>query len=699
MPLPDLRVPSFRLASILALGLLSALIAITLATRQIRFDYDFALGVILKADTGSMSIEALDLIGEPGEISDDGESRRFFERQDLLSRFLQSPSLIAIKNGQARALTPQAPSISQLPAVFWIQIAVGLGAFLISAWVWCLRPKDKGAGLFFVSGMATLMFTFAAAIYTTRELALPAGIFRPLVAMNEFGASLFGISVLALFTIYPYRFARYRLFIGTQALFFGVWTACAILDIIPAWAGVNLITLMEMLGICVAILAQFRATRGDPKARASLTWLGLSVLIGAGIFIAFNATPLALGQEAALEQAYGFLSFLFIYIGLAAGIYRFRLFEVGRWGYRFLFYVLGAFLLLALDAALILVIGLDRLPALGVSFFVLSLFYLPLRDSIESRIRPGSQLKAHELLEEILHVAFAPTAALRLERWHFLVRKVFDPLELVPMVPAASAVQIENHGLSLILPEVGDIPSLKISYQSSGRSLFSSDSCQLARQIVDLIGQAESSRKAYDRGVFEERRRMAQDLHDDVGARLLTALYQSDATVRPTLEAVLADIREIVSEASDKGMPLAEVLADLRYETSRRLAAARIDLEWPLDLDHPQFHQTLSWREHKTLRSGFRELISNVIRHAEASSVKVALECHDDFLQIQVDDNGKGIPQRVLNGENQGNGIRNLRQRMHALGGSCDWDLSGARSSVLLKIPYGKNCITPQNGG
>jgi signal transduction histidine kinase len=694
-----LRSPFSRLGFMLLVNMILLMATIMFAMQQARPAVGIQAGDILQAGARSFVIEPLDLISEPGEISRDDELQRFFARQEILNNLLKGPEIVLIRDGSSQPLPLAEPALLSLPILFWIQLLVGWGAFTISAWIWSLRPQDKAASLFLSSGGATLLFTFSAAIYTTRGLALSESVFRGLVALNEGGASIFGLSMLALFTIHPFQFHRGRRVFQSVLVFFGLWTLGIVSDLLPAWAGVNLLTLVEMIGICFMLVAQYYVTKRTPAERAALTWLGLSIMMGAGFFIAFNAVPLVLGWDVAVEQGYAFLAFLFIYLGLAAGISRFRLFEVGRWAYRFLFYASGAFLLLALDALLVFALDWGRIPALGLAFFLLALFYLPLRDFIGTRLRPGSNLKAHQLMEALLPVAFAPSVSLQRDNWQNLLRRVYDPLEIVIQDPPVPEVHTDALGLTLFVPAIGGIPSLKLSYPSSGRTLFSSDALQLARQIVKLMTQAEISRKAYDRGVIEERQRMAQDLHDDVGARLLTALHQCDDNARSTLQEVMADIKELVGEMNGDGMSLGEVLADLRYETSRRLSASGMAMEWVPALDEGIFDTILSYREHKALRSAFREIISNSIRHAKASCVQIKLGIKASFVEISIEDDGQGIPPSILEGEAQGYGLAILEKRMTELGGRVDLTSSPQGTSIKLIIPCENPRLPPETGG
>lgn len=677
--------PTVRLALALGVALTIAVLAWRATIDQPAFVIAPEAGAQISAAGRALTLEALDLTPEPSELATYEALDRFYTRQDQLDAIQTTPGarLSPADGGPPAPARPRTPG--DTPLLFWIQIVVGVGAVTISGWIWALRPRDLASRLFVFSGLSTLAFTASAAVYSTRALALPSAEIKALSLVNMIGASAFGVAMIGLFLVYPRRLPAWRPLMTASALVFGLWTLLAALRWLPSpQLGGGLCTLVEMVFIVVAIAAQHRATRALPRERAALTWLGLSVMIGAGAFILLSAAPSVLGLNLPMAQGYAFLFFLIIYLGLAAGLRRYRLLNVGQWGARAMFYTLGAVLVLGLDGVMALALNIDRAPAFGLAVLGVSLAYLPLRDQLwrwTTRRRP---VQTHDLLGAALDVAFA-TDAQRAERWISLLRRFFDPLTIEPADVDIQTVRADDEGLILYLPAVAGAGALKIAYPAGGRALFRPDDLKLAEQLIDLTRRAEQSRQAYDRGVAEERRRIAQDLHDDVGARLLTAMSRADEAIKPTLQAAISDVRTIVSGITGEHAPLDRLIADLRHETQGRLDAAGIALDWPLS-DATQ-GRLLDWRQHRALGSCMREAISNTIRHAGARRLTVTVGTQGEMLGIALADDGVGAAASALAGNTGGFGLRSLSRRMAEIGGRFEIAAGPDGTTVRLTAP------------
>ncbi len=566
------------------------------------------------------------------------------------------------------------------PLVFWWQAGVGNGALAISGWVWSLRPGDLAARLFFVSGIATFFFTLSPAYASIDNVAYIDGLRTTISLLNGGGASLFGMSMIALFLVYPVKLPHWRFWALTAFAFFGLATIFVLRGSIIPFASMDAVTLSEMLVIFAALIAQYVLSRGDPKARAVLIWLGGAVIIGAGAFISLVSAPRTLGFPPILDPRLAFGFFLIIYIGCAAGLVRYRLFELGEWAYRALFYVLAAALLLVLDAFLILTLPLDPGPALAVSVIILSLVYLPFRDRIGRMLLRRGNLDDQQLFREVTHTAFAPKGR-RAEQWQRSLATVFKPLEIVEIENAGSDPVIRDEGLALYMPKLAEGSALELRYPWNGQGLFGPAQVRTARLLVDLMQRAEESRAAYERGASEERSRIAQDMHDNIGAQLMGALHSRDARRKDAMiRESLTDLRNIINNTPAEGGQLADVLADLRAETSERMAAADIQLDWPVDLEACA---TLSPEAGHALRSLIREAVSNTIRHSRAQSFAFALTATDGRIDIVVIDDGVGFDPGK---SHAGHGLEHMQNRARALGGDIQIQ-SDKGTRITMSLP------------
>lgn len=618
---------------------------------------------------------ASDLSEDPDGLPSYGDVSTFMERQSGLVRMLSGPAvqlhLVDYLNGNATTalVHPQRRPIAELPAMFWFQLFSGSAGLLIGVWVWALRRDDLGAMMFALSGFGLFLSAMPAAVYSSRELAIDGSIFAWLSALNHFGAHLFGAAMIALFLSYPRRLVRPASLL-VLPLTLVPWFVADVAHALPGPViGMYVPMLMQMVTIVGLIVVQWRLARRDPVTLAALRWLGLSVIVGAGAFTAAVAVPLLLGAEPTISQGYAFMFFVLVYGGIALGIRRYRLFELGDWAFRILFYAGAGAILLAIDAILIGLVQLDPGPALAVSLLIVSFAYLPLRDALWRRMNRHRQLKDHEVFAAVSEVAFARTPPERSNLWRKFLLSLFDPLELIPAgleVPEASAAE---DGLALLVPAAASSPALRLRYPYAGKGLFGPQQVMLVRQLSSLLAKAETSRNAYERGVLEERHRIARDLHDDVGARLLTGLNVTDGSTRPILHAALSDIRAIISGLTGASASLDRILAEARYETAIRLQAVGIELDWALP-DERTKTVIFDYRQSKALVSSIREIVSNVIRHAGAERVCMKLAVSDTEILLSIADDGSGIRDRSDADELAGGfGLRNIKRRMEELGG------------------------------
>lgn len=558
-------------------------------------------------------------------------------------------------------LAASARGPARLGPEFWVQLAVGLVCFIVGVWVWRMRPADRAAQLFAIASLALLVSSFPSAIYTTRELALPGGLFRFLSACNHVGAGLFGAAMVSLLLIYPRRLIGDRwiaIIFAAQA----AWIGADILGILPnPQVGAFANILASFAAIVACAIAQYAIARNDPTARTAIRWFGLSVLVGSGIPIFLIVAPPVFGQPVLLEQSYAFGFFPLIHAGTAVAIARYRLFDLDRWSFWILFYLIGAALLLAMDAALVAFVTVSQGTAFSIALLAIVLAYLPLRGWANDRLlgRRGPRRAAD--LQPLFDLALLPDQKEHRGVWTEQLDSVFRPASIEIGEPTERP-RLADQGAALQVPGVGPLPPLLLVHAARGRRLFGSADVRVTDEMVAALRNAFESRDAFERGVLDERGRIELDVHDNLGIQLLRALHCDEpARKNAYIRDAIGELRDIVGNRREHDMTLEAHLAELRLEIADASELAGARLIWDIDLTPVA---RVSPAMLNTLRSILREAVNNALKHADPRTIRVAItSVGDASLRLRVEDDGSGFdPDRV----SAGRGLANVCERLTA---------------------------------
>ena len=636
----------------------------------------------ISANGQRVALQPSDLIEEPDYFDTYAEVERFFRRQTQIAALQARPLLLSWQDpaGQVfeQTVTPL-PSrpLASLPLVFWFQLLCGGVALLVGAWVYALKPRGWPGRLLALSGLLFLPNTYSAAIYSTRELALPGGLFELLSAVNHLGALGFGGALAALFLVYPARLAAAKWLWPVPIIVVGWWAMdAARLAPNVSW-GVRIPLLLEILLAVALAVVQWRRSAMRAADRAALRWFMLSAMLGAFTFVVFTFGSRMIGVFTPMQQGYAFGFFLAMYLGLALGVGRYHLFDLDRWAYRLLLWVLGLGLIVVLDMLLVLLLNWRHDLSLILTLLLAGLLYLPLRQWLWGRMMQGQLPPIDKLLPEIISVAFTAQTLERERRWLGLLDRLYQPLHNLPMPPgeADTAPGLAQDGMELRIAPAGGLAARRLQGRSAGQRLFTVTDADLAASLVTLFNQAAAGRDALETGVQQERDRIASDLHDDIGAKLLTLRHlvhgeREQAMLMTTID----QLRAIVRGLRQAVQPWEEFAADIRSETAQRLTAAGMELDWPPPLigglNATQLPvQDAAQQYH--LRALLQEAVSNAIRHARANRVSVRLSIVDHSqMRLDVFDDGIGIdPQHATTGH----GLTSMQIRARALGGQIAW--------------------------
>lgn len=206
-----------------------------------------------------------------------------------------------------------------------------------------------------------------------------------------------------------------------------------------------------------------------------------------------------------------------------------------------------------------------------------------------------------------------------------------------------------------------------------------------------------------------ERMRIARDMHDEMGSKLTKISFLSERAVvdaksgQPLAEKIdsiaetsrdlLKTMDEIVWVVNPRNDTLENLASYLAHYAAEYFQNTAVECEVRLPREVPNY--PLSSEARHNLYLAFEESLNNVLKHSAATKVKVEMNCNAREFELKVIDNGKGFETVAPSAAKEqpragrgGNGLRNMRQRMTAIGGECSVSSRQPEgTTVLMRIP------------
>jgi signal transduction histidine kinase len=219
----------------------------------------------------------------------------------------------------------------------------------------------------------------------------------------------------------------------------------------------------------------------------------------------------------------------------------------------------------------------------------------------------------------------------------------------------------------------------------------------IAVENARLYDEAERSGRELRRlEMLEERERIAKELHDGVIQSLFAvgmslqgvAAMSGDENVSRRLDAAVEDVDHAIRDLRNYIFGLRPgILADRQLDVAVRELAeefgARAGVVIVVAIDGETASQLAS-RAADVIQL-VREALSNVERHADATTCRVSLRRgDDDGLIVEIDDDGKGFD---VSAPSSGMGLSNLRKRVASLDGRVEIESSTEGTTVRVTIP------------
>ena len=233
----------------------------------------------------------------------------------------------------------------------------------------------------------------------------------------------------------------------------------------------------------------------------------------------------------------------------------------------------------------------------------------------------------------------------------------------------------------------------------------------LRRQVAERSRQLElqiQERQRAERGreIEQERARVAHDLHDDLGAGLtevnmLSSLVKSPTTTAEEKNRYLGDLTEIarrmvtsldeiVWAVNPRNDTIASLASYFGSYAQRLLDLASVSCGLDVAEDLPEHPLDPKFRQEIFL--AFKEALTNIVRHAQATQVWLRISVRNDQLIVELADNGQGFNSSERKAGDDG--LANIKERLKSLGG--DSEITSDRqkgTTVRFRAPLPKRLL------
>jgi signal transduction histidine kinase len=607
-----------------------------------------------------------------------------------LTALLDQPRVeLVFENGKVVQVEPQARGLLSLPSVLWLLCGLALLLYLVAA-VLFLAHHNQGNALYALMAVCQAINLVFAGVASQPSLGLPRMWLALQVPMPMVLDLLTAAAMVhASCCVHPRRVPAAGAWVAGPWLVAGTLSAMTLLqESAAAWWWVH-------TALVFAAAVSLRVQRNSYRLLAHPHTLVIQRFTFAGLVGPLTLIGLAtMGESVAALQIKLVPTFAVVW-----GVFFSCLLLVMPFVARSQ-QMLREFMLLAgvssiatlLDLGFVSLLSLSQFTSLTLALLLSLAVCAGTRQRLIDRVR-GQRLHTTERMFEQLYRSARAIEAHPQRSADMIVqhlRDLFNPSQISASDKALLTPRIVDGGSTLLLPiqscsQPGQNAPLSIvmRYAQQGQRLFHSDDAVLAERIVDQLRRAVAFDRAVEQGRSEERMRLAQDLHDDISARLLTLMYQSstpemEAYVRHTLQ----DLKTLTRGLAVANQRLSHAAAEWKADLTQRLSAADLLLRWELNADDDVLLSVVQW---SAMTRVLRELVSNVMSHANARTVTIHIQLQKNRLHILVADDGTGTNPQAWS---HGLGLGGVRKRVKQLGGAVQWsamDTGGICCEVLVE--------------
>jgi signal transduction histidine kinase len=229
----------------------------------------------------------------------------------------------------------------------------------------------------------------------------------------------------------------------------------------------------------------------------------------------------------------------------------------------------------------------------------------------------------------------------------------------------------------------------------------------LEQRLADRSRELEESHRKLraieqEQAVTGERQRLMREMHDGLGSSLMSSLVMVEqgkldhAQIATVLRESIDDLKLTIDSLEPMGDDLLTLLGTLRYRLGKRLETAGIKLEWQV-----QETPALPWLNPTTSLQILRilqEALTNTLKHAQATVIRVETCVDDVYVTIRLSDNGSGFDVAALQKSPTGRGLQNLQRRAATIDGQIEINSRPGQTIVALRLRRERRLVDRSQG-
>lgn len=483
-----------------------------------------------------------------------------------------------------------------------------------------------------------------------------------------------------------------------------------------------------MIGGIIAIIHSYISIKSPAlKAQAKTVLLGTSISLG--IFPIFYFGPMLLTGHRLISGYIPVAFTLLVPLSMAFAIMKYKLMDIDTLFDNTVVYMLTLGILAIIDVSLIgtlintkiLNFNISTPVATTIAVWLVVLVYIPVRNQIQKWIKylmnkeiydihnvslelnrellsAGNIESAFEKTMNVLKKTLRPKGGYALllnEKGSVIMWNDAYPIDLPINI---ESIKDSTHPISLfsasgtnplphdysggvLVPIVGSLGHLGylILQNKESDKLYDKEDFKLLNMIATQIAMAMEAISSRDKVVQKEKEaviekeRISREIHDGIGNDLAQALILSNAAKSNTkyindlqkiLSESLTSLRELIWTVEAGSSTLADMATYISDKVQYLQNTGNIHLDINVSLEHEQL-EVSSIIKLNILRI-IQESVTNTIKYAEASSIHITLEQHEDKLKLEIRDNGKGFDMEKISEGSYG--LRNIQKRCKEIG-------------------------------